>query len=206
MDALPRHQCLIYEGSPSKQLKGLATFIASKLNANYRCLYLNSPPMVAGIRSYLAAAGLDVAAQVDQRALILSSEQKHLIHGNFDVASMLAMLEEAVNQALNDGYAGLWATGDMGWEFGDEKNFEKLLEYEYGLEQIFRKFPQLSGVCQYRQDALPIDAVRTGFYAHQAVFVNETLSRLNPHYAAPQLVARKAPEVAAAQLQQMLDG
>jgi len=118
--------------------------------------------MVAGIRSYLAAPGLNVAAQVDQRALILSSEQQHLIHGNFDVASMLAMLEEVVNGALNDGYVGLWATGDMGWDFGDEKNFDKLLEYEYGLEQIFRRFPQLSGVCQYHQGALPMDAVRIG--------------------------------------------
>jgi hypothetical protein len=31
---------------------------------------------------------------------------------------MMAKLEDAVTQALADGYKGLWATGDMGWEFG----------------------------------------------------------------------------------------
>jgi hypothetical protein len=79
MQALPRHQCLIEEGCPAKHLKGLAALVASKLNANHRCLYLNSPPMVPGIRSYLAAASLDVPTEVEKRALILSSDQQHLI-------------------------------------------------------------------------------------------------------------------------------
>ncbi len=38
--------------------------------------------------------------------------------GSFDVPMMLANLEEALDQALRDGYKGLWATGDMTWEFG----------------------------------------------------------------------------------------
>ncbi len=35
---------------------------------------------------------------------------------------MLHKLEDALDQALSDGYKGLWATGDMTWEFGSEKN------------------------------------------------------------------------------------
>jgi len=69
-----RHQCMIYEGSPAKHLPGLAQVIREKLRANNRCLYLNSPPMVAGIRSYLAADGLDVALEVNNGSLILPSD------------------------------------------------------------------------------------------------------------------------------------
>src|SRR5689334_11845894 len=53
-----RHQCLIYQGSPAGQLPAVAATIRKKLRENERCLYLNSPPMVAGLRSYLFATAL----------------------------------------------------------------------------------------------------------------------------------------------------
>src|SRR5580698_2333485 len=117
-----RHQCLIYEGPPSRKLPMLAAELKRKLNDGYRCLYLNSAPMVAGVRSYLAASGMDVASEVAKARLVLSSEPTTSATG-FDGDNLLFQLEEALDQALNDGYKGLWATGDMTWEFGPKKDF-----------------------------------------------------------------------------------
>jgi MEDS: MEthanogen/methylotroph, DcmR Sensory domain len=139
--------------------------------------------MVAGVRSYLAAVGLDVAHEVKRGSLVLSSSTDHLVKGNFDAARMLEMLTIAVDEALADGYRGLWATGDMTWEFGGEVSFEKLLAYECGLEALFRTRPALSGICQYHQDTLPEDSLRVALSKHRAVFINETLSRVNPFYS-----------------------
>jgi hypothetical protein len=171
-----RHQCMIYEGSPTKHLPGLATVIREKLRANNRCLYLNSPPMVAGIRSYL------VALEVYNGSLVLSSQPDHLVDGVFDVARMLAMLGDAVKDALAQGYEGLWATGDMTWELGSEKNFEKLMEYECDLEEMIRNLPSLGGICQYHRDTLPDNALRVAVSKHSRVYLNDTLSRVNPFY------------------------
>jgi len=71
-----------------------------------------------------------VAREVGKGSLVLSSDQGHLVDGHFDVDKMIRGLEEAVPQALSDGYLGLWATGDMTWEFGSRKETAKLLEYE----------------------------------------------------------------------------
>ena len=49
-----------------------------KLEERHRCLYLDSPPMVAGMRSYLSAAGVDVAREVGKGSLVLSSDQGHI--------------------------------------------------------------------------------------------------------------------------------
>lgn len=182
MNAAPRHECLIYAGPPSRHLPALAAAAKTKLEDGYRCLYLNSPVMVAGMRSYLAASGLDVAYEVARASLVLSSDQSHLTGQCFDVARMMAKLEDAVNQALDDGYRGLWATGDMAWEFGSVPDFSKLIEYEWQLEEFFRRQPALSGICQYHSDSLPDTAMRQGVLMHPSIFVNETLSRLNPHY------------------------
>lgn len=198
MDAAARHHCLIYEGPPSRHLPALSTAIVEKLEQNYRCLYLNSPQMVAGMRSYLAADGVDVLGATAKGSLVLSSDQHHLRDGHFDVEGMLRALEEAVQQALNDGYAGLWATGDMTWEFGPEKDFTKLLEYEWRLDEFIQKHPEFGGVCHYHADTLPREAMRQGLLTHPSVFINETLALINPHYIhrhafTPQ--AEKSPEV-----------
>lgn len=184
MSSASRHQCLIYEGSPSLTLRSIAEVAWQKLEENYRCVYLNSPWMVAGMKSYLAAAGADVAREIGRGSLVLSSDQNHLAKGAFDVDEMIRTLESGIEQALRDGYQGLWASGDMTWEFGPRQDFDKLIEYEWRLEELFRKGPHLSGICQYHKDTLPPEVVRLGLQSHQNLFVSETLSLVNPHYVA----------------------
>ena len=135
------------------------------------------------MQSYLAAAGVDVAHKIAKGSLIVSSDRPHLIGTHFDLGRMLEQVEDAISQALNDGYRGLWASGDMAWELGPEQDFSTLLEYEWRLEELFLRRPSLSGICQYHSDTLPKQAVRDGLAAHASIFINETLSRINPYYA-----------------------
>lgn len=191
---LPRHQCLIYSGPPSRHLASLAAAIVEKRRQRYRCLYFNSRPMVVGLRSYLAAAGLDVLEEIANGSLILTSAQTHLREGKFDPDSMIQSLRDSLDEAREDGYAGLWASGDMAWEFGPEKDFAGLLEYEWRLEELFGERPDLCGVCQYHAGTLPEDYLRQGLVAHRALFVNETLSRLNPLFLSRESFSREAAD------------
>jgi hypothetical protein len=72
----------------------------------------------------------------------------------------------------------------MSWEFGPEKDFSKLIDYERRLEELFLKHPTMYGICQYHTDTLTPETVRQGLETHPAIFINETLSRLNPNYIA----------------------
>jgi hypothetical protein len=177
-----RHQCLIYDGAPSRHLDALSETIIERLKTNHRCLYLNSPPMVAGMRARLAAAGLNLVEYIEGGALVLTSDQGHLLQGKFDVDRMLGLLDQAVRQALDDGYVGLWATGDMTWELGSEINPDKLLDYERRLEEYMHNTPALSGVCQYHRATLPAHAIDVALETHPSRYINATLSRLNRKY------------------------
>jgi hypothetical protein len=184
-----RHRCIVYENAPSVHLPVIVAAAAEHLAGNYRCLYLNSPPMIAGMRAQLTAAGVNAQEAVERGALLLSSDSTHLVDGEFDPSQMLKTLSDAVARAQADGYAGLWASGDMLWEFGSEKNLSKLLAYELGLEALFKTQPALSGICQYHRDMLPADAVQVALYTHETVYVNETLARINLHYLQPATLA-----------------
>ncbi len=179
-----RHQCFIYDGHPARHLPAIAAAIRGKLAEGYRCLYLHSPAVVEMMSARLAEEQVNVAVAVAKGALVLSSEPVVSESGIFDTEAMILRLEAAVNQALDDGYNGLFATGDLTWELGTNKeNFSKLLEYEWRLEKLFQKQPALSGICQYHHDTLPCEVVRQGLVCHQAIFLNETLSRINSYYA-----------------------
>jgi hypothetical protein len=194
---------MIYEGAPSRMLPDLVTTIRRNLDDGMRCLYVNSPPMVAGIRCVLYAAGTDVEQVVAKGALILASNHDHLVDGCFAPDHMIESLETAVEQAVADGYAGLYATGDMTWEFGPHQDYSTLLEYEWQLEQLFRRRPELCGLCQYHRDLLPQQAVRDGLVSHGTVFINTTLTRLNPHYARVRAIEERR-KAATMQLDDML--
>jgi hypothetical protein len=163
-------------------LADIARTLIEKLKMKRRCLYLNSPPMVAGMRSQLAAAGLDVAAEVKRGALILTADQGHLVEGKFDVDRMLRLLQDALLGALADGYDGLWAAGDMTWEFGSEANLDKLADYERRLERFIQANPAMSGVCLYHRNTLPPHAIETARVTHSALYINAGLSQLNSRY------------------------
>jgi hypothetical protein len=83
----------------------------------------------------------------------------------------------------------------MTWELGAEKDFSKLLDYEWRLEQLFHKQPALSGICQYHRDLLPRDAIREAFISHESLFINDTITRLNPHYVSARSPAQRKAAV-----------
>lgn len=181
MKTEPRHQCMIYEGAPSQKLPMLAAIIQRKLNEGFRCLYLNSPPMVAGMRSTLAALGTDVESEIAKTRLILSGEPVSP-DGEFNSTEMLSQLESALDDAIKDGFKGLWASGDMTWEFGPKQDFSKLVDYELQLEELFNKRKELQGVCQYHKDTLPLNVMRQSLLVHRSVIISDTISRMNMHF------------------------
>jgi hypothetical protein len=191
MASSARHQCLIYSGPPEQQLLALAAQTLKQMYAHYRCFHLNSPAMLAGLGAQLTALGVDVAQEVAQGSLVLVPGQDHLVNGRFDADSMLRALDDAIDGALNDGYRGLWASGDMSWELGPQRDFNGLLEYEWRLEELFERRAALTGICQYNSDTLPREAMRDGLESHSSLFVNETLSMLNPYYRRRSLYKHK---------------
>lgn len=187
MQAVPRHQCFIYDGSPALNVPCLGNAILGMLSRDYRCLYLNDEPMLAAMRAYLAESGLNVERAIESGRLVLSSDRNHLMNGRFDLKSMLAGLKAALDEALNDDYAGLFATGDMSWEFGPDADFAELMDYEWQLEDFFEAHPQLSGICQYNAGVFPHEVTQQALTAHPAIFINDELSLPNPHFAHPRL-------------------
>ena len=184
MISASQHECLIYEGSPAEQFGAMASVLDRKLKMNYRCLYWASPSMVSDFRSFLLAQGIAVDGETARGKLLLSTGQDHLLDGRqFDAESTVQQIARMLEQAMSDGYQGLWGTGDIAWEFGPNRDFSKLRAYETLLENLMRQNANIGGLCQYHADVLPRDVVREGMLAHPRVFLDESASSLNSSYS-----------------------
>ncbi len=199
-NGLGRHRCFIFAGAPSYGLSKVASATKASLDEGYRCLYFNSPAMVARMRSYLTVVGADVARETARGSLLLISDQTLRDDGSFHMGQMFELLRQSIHQALADGYKGLWSTGDVSWEFGPRQDYANLLEYEWRLEEVFHAEPAFRCVCQYHSGTLPHAALQDAAVSHSAFFIDETLSRRNPRY-----LRAESPAALAAQDRSGLD-
>lgn len=182
-----RHKCLIYDGDPAEQLPVVVPLLLDGLATNWRCLYLAGPETLPMIDRALTERGVDTRREQDRGALILSADRSHLASGRFDPRAMVDTLCQLIDESVAQGFAGLCATGDMRWELGDDSNFEQLLDYEARLEQVFRDKP-LRGICQYRRDTVPAQAVRDALLTHRSTYLGSVLNRDNLFYIPPELI------------------
>jgi len=178
----PHHECLIYGGWPSHQLPAIAAVIRKKLSQGHRCIYFNRPTMIAELELHLSAGKVRVSHEIETGRLVLTSERPHLRTGAFDMDLMLQSLEDAFDGAMSAGCAGLWTSGDIGWEFGPEPDFSPLLEYELRLDAFFSAHPEYAGICQYHGPSLPKEVLQHGLYTHPSIFISEVLSLKNQMY------------------------
>jgi signal transduction histidine kinase len=182
-----RHKCLIYEGDPSEQLPVVVPLLMDGLHENWRCLYLGSPQAVEMVDVALGAKGVDTAGERRRQALVFSSDRGHLAGGKFDPGLLVDGLSRSIDEALRDGFQGLCATGDMRWELGPDENFDRLLEYEARLEQVFRDKP-LRGICQYHRGMVPARAVQDALTTHRSTYLGDRLNEDNLFYVPPDLL------------------
>jgi signal transduction histidine kinase len=185
-----RHKCLIYEGHPSEQLPVIVPFLLEGLKGRRRCIYMGPPEMVSMVEKALSREGLDLRAERARRALELSSDRGHLKDGKFDPDAMVASWGLSIDQAVQEGFSGLCATADMRWELGDDRNFDRLLEYEAKVEQAFSDKP-LDAVCQYHVATVPKRSLHDAFLTHRSIYVGEHLDKDNYFFIPPELLTSR---------------
>jgi hypothetical protein len=180
------HVCTLFS-SPEEQLSAAIEYIQQGLARQERCLYVCGEQTPAQFRAELAKAGIDVAKEEARGALILlTKESGHLKGGSFSPSRMISMLKTAVEDALEDGFQGLCAAGDMTWLLDEAPGSEQIAEYEALLNHFYRNNRAL-GLCQYNRRCLPAAILDHGIATHPTVRIAGPILLTNPFYELPEL-------------------
>src|SRR5829696_8095124 len=96
---------------------------------------------------------------------------------------MVRLLDDAVEQALDHGFSGLCACGDMYWLLADAPGSDQVLEYEALLNQFFSTVPG-AAMCQYNRALLAGRFIDMALITHSTAVVNGRHT-FNPFYQTP---------------------
>ncbi len=192
------HVCALY-ASPEQQLAAAIEYIQGGLSRGERCLYICGEHSPAQFRDALREAGIDVDAEERRGALILLTKfEAHLKDGSFEPARMIEVLKRAVTEALEAGFSGLAAAGDMNWVIDEAPGTEKLAEYEALLNRFYRENRAL-GLCLYNRRSIPSARIDDGIGTHAYIRMEGPILVKNPFYEEPEVAARRTARPADAE-------
>lgn len=163
------HVCAVYS-TPAERDSLLAAFVSEGLQCGEQCLYgALTSDNIDVLDSLLENHGIDVTAAVHRRAWIrLTPEHTHLRDGHFDAERMLEMLNDATEAALNAGFKGFRACGDMTWLADEPPGSEQVVAYEAFLNSMFKGQHAL-GLCLYDRRRLPSSVIDHALATHPCV-------------------------------------
>jgi hypothetical protein len=185
------HVCVLYEGE-DEQLAVAAEYVAEGLRSGERCFYAaDSSEGLGRFVEALDRTGVDAGGAMTSGALELATKaEAHLAGGRFDSERMLQMLNDAVERALNDGFAGLRTCGDMSWLLDDAPGSGEIVEYEALLNQFFESVRAV-GMCQYDRTRLPAGLLDHALATHTSAVIDGG-HKSNPFYQ-PAVIAMRRP-------------
>jgi hypothetical protein len=182
------HVCTMFS-SPEEQIAAVIEYISGGLERGERCLYVCGEQTPDEFRVELRRASIEVEREEKRGALILITKREgHLKGGSFGAAKMIEMLRGAVKDALDAGFAGLCAAGDMNWLLDDAPGSHEILEYEALLNHFFADPTNRAlGLCQYNRNTLPANILETCMATHKHIRIADQMIVENPFYELPEL-------------------
>lgn len=166
-------------------------YLRGGLSRGERCLYVCCEHTPDEFRDGLRQAGIDVDAEEARGALLLLTKHDgHLKGGCFNPDEMINMLHQAVKDALDAGFAGLCAAGDMSWLLDEADGSERIAEYEARLNAFYPSSRAL-GLCLYNRNKLPAATLDHGLATHPHVRVQGNILLENPFYEEPARAASR---------------
>ncbi|MDO5836257.1 MAG: PAS domain S-box protein [Methanobacterium sp.] len=142
------HLCCLYKNNEEHKTL-LTSYMRYGLEKNEKVLYIADSHTSDTVLNYLRDDGLEVESYLDSGQLIIQTvNQSYLVRGVFDPDSMINMLSQETEKALQEGYSALRVTGEMSWALKGLTVSERLLEYESKLNEFFLNHKVLA-ICQY---------------------------------------------------------
>lgn len=161
------HAALFYR-SKADQLACALPYIAIGLKRNERCVYIAVDNPALEILRRLDELGVNTAAALQRGALrVVTKSETYMRHGVFEPEKMVDDFHRDVQQALQDGFAGLRASGEMSWALDLPSALFRVIEYE---QELHARWPaHLSGLCQYDESRFPAQLIDEMTKMHRVI-------------------------------------
>jgi hypothetical protein len=151
------HAALFYR-TEEEQLSIVIPFIAIGLERNEQCLFIAEDHTPSEIYRKLEEFGVDVPKARENGSLnVVTKHETYLRHGAFQPDKMIVDLCNAVQGAVDAGFTGLRAAGELSWALDLPSALAQMVKYEEALEEHFHS--KFAALCQYDESRYPVSII-----------------------------------------------
>jgi len=166
------HVCLFYR-SPEELLATLIPYIRVGLERNERCFCAQPAEVRAQLMVGLETQGIQVDSALKRGALVLvDPEQIYFEEGQFDPQVMTELLRSSIQGAVQDGFSGFRAAGEMHWSLSERPGCDRLVEYEALMDTFYPRKPAI-GLCAYPASAFTPEKLQKILEAHRLALLED---------------------------------
>ena len=170
------HVCALY-ASDAELATIAGDFLAEGLKRSEQCWYLPASEDPEDVRAALEARHINTTQAVQRGSLrILSSNAAYSVRGDFDPEETMALFNNAIEQALVDGFNGFRAAANMSWALDLDRGPERLIVYEALLRSLFSS-ARATGLCLYDRNRMPLTVIDGALSTHPVVRLRDSYSR-----------------------------
>lgn len=166
------HVCLFYR-SQKELLATLVPYVRLGLWRNERCFCVHSAEVRKQLVAELKAAGIEADRLIERGALVLLDPQEvYYDRGRFDPEVMTELLSTAIREAVEEGFSGFRASGDMRWALDEKPGCDRVLEYET-LMQKFYPDNSAVGLCTYSVEHFSPEKLEQVLAVHRCALLED---------------------------------
>lgn len=177
---LEHHSAFLFD-SEEQHRALVAAFVRQGIESGARVYYIAHRRAHQEILSALGECGLHVEPYLASGQLrILDAGRVYLRDGTFDPMALIALWEKEVTQVMQQGYSGLYVTGEMAWALDGRLGSERLAEYENRVQACFPPSGCVA-VCQYDLRRFEPDLLLQVLPAHSTVIFGGDACPRGPH-------------------------
>ncbi|MGD1823038.1 MAG: HD domain-containing phosphohydrolase [Pleomorphochaeta sp.] len=176
------HMVLLYENEDyHSNTDVIVAYILSRINRNEKCIYIKG-----GLSTEIIINKLKNLIDLDsilknEQLLILDKEDAYSKSGTFNARKMIELIKTMSKTALAEGFSALAITGEISWVLNYNDGFDRIMEYEYLLnEEIFNSYP-VSAICRYNIDSFSNKMIKNIIEVHP-IIIYRGLVHENPFY------------------------
>jgi excisionase family DNA binding protein len=152
-----RHVCLHYRHR-DELWRLFRHYVLDHLNRGSPLVYIHEEGARADVLGRLAGDGFD-PADLQRRGLLrlLVPSEAYLRTGSFVGSRMVDFVEAAILDRRAMGFASTLISGDMTWYLTGAEGVQEMIPYETALNDLLRRYPDVTIVCNYDMVRLPVD-------------------------------------------------
>jgi len=176
------HICCFYEDEKEHE-ELVSSYIKHGLEKGEKVVYILDKHDLDSVKGYLEKVQVDVEHYTQKDQLVFyHSQDTYTKNGCFEPDLMIKDLEKIYQEALDEGYPAVRGSGEMSWMLRTPESYEKLLEYENGLNH-FLEDKNFYALCQYDVNDFDKNLLLDVLFLHPKIALGSKI--LNNFYYIP---------------------